>query len=255
MVFDNLISFANDVDFQATSICTEWKSVKKYEDRDDYPNYDYFPEVENGKIVGFFGKDKQGNIKKVKGKKSFFINEKTNILETIVSLNKNYSLLKNERIKGSFVILGTAEEPFGLITLADLNKEPVSILIWRIIRRVEMNLKKKIGEVDPKQLKKAIDDENKFSNITKRHNKLEKNRMDIDLANVLSLSEIMKLIKDKREFSNLNSLLSEKLDQNIIDFRNKVSHHRTYKSLLTQAKEIQKLYIALENLDQIIQHI
>ena len=56
MVFDNLISFANDVDFQATSICTEWKSVKKYEDRDDYPNYDYFPEEENGKIVGFLGR-------------------------------------------------------------------------------------------------------------------------------------------------------------------------------------------------------
>ena len=43
MVFDNLISFAKDVDFQDTSICTEWKSVKKYEDRDNYPNYDYFP--------------------------------------------------------------------------------------------------------------------------------------------------------------------------------------------------------------------
>ena len=108
MVFDNLISFANDVDFQATSICTEWKSVKKYEDRDDYPNYDYFPEEENGKIVGFFGKDKQGNIKKVKGKKPFLINEKTNILETIVSLNKNYSVLKNERIKRFFCYLGNS---------------------------------------------------------------------------------------------------------------------------------------------------
>ncbi|OWP54415.1 MAG: hypothetical protein B2I18_03860 [Cuniculiplasma sp. C_DKE] len=43
MVFDNLISFAKGVDFQDTSICTEWKSVKKYEDRDNYPNYDYFP--------------------------------------------------------------------------------------------------------------------------------------------------------------------------------------------------------------------
>ena len=96
MVFDNLISFANEVDFKATSICTEWKSVKKYEDRDDYPNYDYFPKVENEKIVGFFVRDKHRDVKKVNAKKPFFIDEKTNILETTVILNKNYSVLKDD---------------------------------------------------------------------------------------------------------------------------------------------------------------
>ena len=141
MSFEHLKNFEGMMNFKASSICTSWSEIKTSEYFDGYPNYDYFPIMKNGSVLGLVIRAEGGSKEEVhfKGTK-LFLDEEMDILDVIYRFYNNYKH-DVEVEKPGLLILVNKDKPSGILTLADLNHEQVSALIWRIIKNVEINLK------------------------------------------------------------------------------------------------------------------
>ncbi|MFG1556173.1 MAG: hypothetical protein AAE985_06920 [Thermoplasmataceae archaeon] len=255
MSFEHLKNFEGMMNFKASSICTSWGEIKTSEYFDGYPNYDYFPIMKNGSVLGLVIRAEGGSKEEVhfKGTK-LFLNKETDILEVIYRFYDNYKH-NVELEKPGLLILVDKDKPSGILTLADLNHEQVSALIWRIIKNVEVILKNNLGEITYDIMldelgKKRADD------IKKWVSNDENNKVELGYTNYLSLSDILNILKSKRNYCPLlTEVTKDHLTKQIINLRNKVSHHRVGKSLISKSEDIIKFYNTLIDLENIYVNI
>lgn len=248
MAFDNLKDFADMLNFKAFSISTKWNDVKTSDHFYEYPNYDYFPILKGGILVGMVFGNQVGSKEEIELCDSTFLQEDADILDVIDGFKINYKNAR-EKDKAGFLILGGKEEPLGMLTFADLNSEEVSALVWRIIKSVEIALEKNIGEITYDMIVNSLD-LGKAERIRKWVEENQDNRLDLGFVNYLSLSDIKKVVKKwKGCFPEMWRITNGHLTGKIIKLRNKVSYHRVGKSLLTNREGIYELHESLKDLD------
>lgn len=246
MAFENLKNFADMLNFKASNISTKWDGVKTSDYFYEYPNYDYFPILKDKKLVGMSFRNSDDHKEEIDLQDSNFLQEEADILDVIDRLKTNY---RNCGEKAGFLILGSKEKPRGLITFADLNREEVSALIWRIIKSVEINLKKCLAGLTRETIVNSLQKE-RVEDLEKRKNGDQKTRMDLDFVNYLSLGDIKKIVnKQKNYLPNVYEITKSHLTKDVINLRNNVSHHKVRKSLISNREEIYKLHRTLSDFD------
>lgn len=249
MVFDGLKELMTDLNFNASSICTSWNEIKTSEHFCDYPMYDYFPVTNNGVLTSMVCRTRNKTKEEIKLADDFFLKKEASILDVIHKFKTNYK--NRERlVEPGFLILGGKENPLGMLTFADLNREEVSALIWRIIMDLEISLKKTIGEITTECLKSALNP-CKVSHIEDRYRKDKEKGLDLGLVNYLSLPDLKKILKKCGPHSMELNIKKCCLTEEVIDFRNRVSHHKIKMSLISSFEDIYKLHNSLKNLQSL----
>lgn len=255
MAFDGLKNFAGTMNFKASSISTKWDKIKTSDHFDEYPNYDYFPVMKDGGLVGMVIRDQHGAEKKVPiEEKGLFLNEDADILDAIDRFKTNYKKDVGTD-KPGFLILGNKEKPSGMLTFADLNREEVSALIWRIIKHIEIILKEAIGEITYDMMADTLGQE-RADRIKEWVDNDQDGRVELGFVNYLSLKDIKKILGKQRDhFSDIYGIAKGHLTEDVIKLRNKVSHHRVGKSLLSHREEIYNLHRTLKDIEYLNRNI
>lgn len=247
MVFDGLKALLTDLNFNASSICTSWDEIKSSEHFCDYSNYDYFPVTNNGILTSIVCRTQNNSKEEIKLTQNFYLKKEANILDVVNAFKTNYCKPIGN-VKPKFLILGSKEQPTGMLTFADLNREEVSVLIWRTIKNVEILLKKAIGEVTNDEIELSLGSKT-ANRIKESFEDDNKNGLDLNLINYLSLDQIKEVLKKCKSDSVVWDNTKGRLTHGIVEFRNRVSHHRTKKSLISKDQEIKKLHESLQNLE------
>lgn len=255
MAFDGLKNFAGMMNFKASSIGTKWDEIKTSDHFDEYPNYDYFPIMKDGSLVGMAIRDQYESKREVIFKETkLFLDEEADILDAIDRLKTNY---KNNvgTDKPSFLILGRKEKPSRMLTFADLNCEEVSALIWRIIKNIEIILKKAIDEITYDMMVNSLGQE-RADRIKRWVENDQDGRVELGFVNYLSLKDIKKILeKQRNDFPDIYDVAKEHLTADVIKLRNNVSHHRVGKSLVSHREDIYNLHRTLKDLEYLNRNI
>lgn len=250
MEFDNLRKFSKELGFKAENICTEWGQVKGSDCFDKFQQFDFFPEMDENGIVSMRFRTVNGGCNSVKITKRYTVQKNTDIFDIICKFHNN---IKNSNGKMSerFLIVGNKEHPSGLITLAGLNKEEVSALMWRIIRNIEISIKKAIGPMDESMVRNALD-EKRSNKLIDNYRKEVKEKLDLGLTNLLSIEEIRLLLKNRSfKLEQIPQGIKSNFTKDVVRLRNRVSHHTVERNLITNTNEFVHLYQTMRKVEQI----
>jgi hypothetical protein len=194
-------------------------------DQDVYLNpdgilkYDIIPVTEQGKITGFMTKDKPFETKTIE--KSWFVTRDTPISDLVN--------LFIETGKPAFFVL-YRHEIVGVLTPADLNKLPARIYIYSLIGDVELMLSELIHHqpgISRNDILNVIGTE-RAKEILTSIDELQKQNVDIDIIQVLYLSDMLTIVQKIPALRERLGFSSRKKAEyglsGINDLRNKTMH-------------------------------
>lgn len=227
--------------------CWETGSTKDdYIDHDGRLKYDVIPVGDKGKIIGFMTKEKPFDIQMIEN--GWIITQDTPISDLV-------HLFEENKKPAYFVYY--RDEIVGILTPADLNKLPARIYIYSLLGDVELMLSEIIRNepgISQRDILNSIG-AGRSEEIIKDMNKLQDQNVDIDVVQLLYLSDMLSVVQKssilRKRLSFSSRSNAEKGLSGINDLRNKTMH-LVKPVLVKMPDDLVSLRIRLKRIESIL---
>jgi hypothetical protein len=207
-------------------IMVDWKNVCKSPE-EDKKGFDYIPLLKDRSISGIYVKDKN---KEYPITDKYFIKEDSDLLDTLQKLDE----LFNTGI--TFMIVGCADNPAGIINHNDLNNPAFIHVMWDVFYGLEITLSN--------ELKGKFNEEKLISYMSKNVKEIYTKDMidnhDIDPIFYIGLSKKIQMH---------NTLCSGHKLKVTSKYRDRIAHPRSKPKIIYQKSEIPELLTVLNEIN------
>jgi hypothetical protein len=183
------------------------KEQFKYYSPENKNEFDIMPIKENNKITKFWNKETE-EIKEINSE--YIISSKLDLISLIDCFQEK-----------PFYFVKHGKEIIGLVSIPDLNKSPMRVLLFLLVAEIELSLKKIFSKKIENPL--VYLDETKIKDDI---NKYKENNLDLNAYEYLNFSHYFKILKKEEIILSQIGLSKKKLKNYsfIVDIRNEIAH-------------------------------
>jgi len=237
--------------FRVSEVMTPWKLVQtESASKDPFQNcscllgtFDYVPLMQGGIVSGVL--DMQSRT--VVPAKDLLVNPSEHLLDAF-RIAESYQ-------KGgpTFLLVGTARHPRGIITHADFNHLCFRIMLYTLFVQFETHLSNVIASAEPPDWWLSCLSDKSAKQIEALYSEEKRLRMDIDRLSCCYFSEKVTIIqKTKRLCSQLNNINPKALSS-LVKWRNRLVHPGHPPRVLFDRKELTSLLRSMLTIEQVMQ--